>query len=300
MEKIRIGIRVFAGLLGSRIVAAVQRTQDMSVEVGVVVPDRTLETHCDAIIDDCAYPAAREVVDKHYRGFPGVILLQDGAAPEGRLIAPPCIAKGGAGNRYRMGDCIMAGLVPLLYPFRDDAKKFRIHLLTQFDGKEPDYLITERAHAFYLREDLRRKVTGDIGSLFKGQDADVAAVVQIPSLLHYELTVQIELDQWIEGGEVRRRLAEMPRVRVAPSGIVSTYGINLAMSFSNNIPPIIVFKDLIEPWFGRAAQKIRFVAALCYSTAAVLSNLDAIRMLVQDMDPIEAMRQTDRDMGFIP
>ena len=91
----------------------------------------------------------------------------------------------------------------------------------------------------------------------------------------------------------------MPRVRVAPSGIVSTYDINLARGVSNNIPPIIVFKDSIEPYDGGSSQRIRFVAALYYRTAAVLPNLDALRMLVQNMDPIEAMRQTDKDMGFV-
>jgi len=353
-NKIRIGIRGAAGLLGSRIAAAIERTNDMSLEVGVVLPDRTLETilnrnqllpqsratlpkqmfvqvpkhqgresdivrelnarddvhfqgisqlnwkhHCDVIIDN-AYPAGKDAVEEQYRRFPGIIILQDGAAPEGRLIVPPLLApERDQGNRYRMGDCILSGLVPLLYPLQDIAKRIRVHLLTQFDGRESDYLITERAHAFYVRDDLRKKVATDLGTLFPGQDIAVDAVIQIPSLLHYQLTLHIELDAAITPQELRGRLTLMPRIRVAPSGVTSTYDVNLARSCSERIPPIIVFESALEP-HTVASRQVRIVAALYYRTAAVLPNLDAIRMLTKGMDPIAAMRQTDTDMGFNP
>ncbi|MFA4818618.1 MAG: hypothetical protein WC621_02125 [Patescibacteria group bacterium] len=351
-SKIRVGIRGVAGLLGSRIAAAIQRTNDIKLEVGVVLPDRTLETllnrrqflpqfqcalpkqlfvqvpnhtggeseivrqlnargqvrfqgvsqlswrkSCDVIIDN-AYPAGKEVVEEQYRAFPGIVILQDGAAPEGRLIVPPLTAPdAGQGNRYRMGDCILSGLVPLLYPLRDIAKTVRVHLLTQFDGRESDYLITERAHAFYVRDDLRVKVTKDLGVLFPDQEIDVEAVIQIPSLLHYQLTLSVELREAINHNDLRYRLGTMPRVRLVPSGVTSTYDVNLARSFSDEIPPIVVFESSLEPGVG-ASSMVRIVAALYYRTAAVLPNLDSIRILAQGMDPIEAMRQTDRDMGF--
>lgn len=353
--KIRVGIRGVAGLLGSRIAAAMQKTNDMSLEVGVVLPDRTLETvlnrgqflpqsqgalpkqlfvqipnhkgreseivhqlnarkqvhfrgvsqlswrkSCDIVIDN-AYPAGKEVVEEQYRTFSGIVILQDGAAPEGRLIVPPLIAPdANQGNRYRMGDCILSGLVPVLYPLRDIAKTVRVHLLTQFDGRESDYLISERAHAFYVRDDLRTKVAQDLGKLFPDQEIDVEAVIQIPSLLHYQFTLHVELRETITHDDLRCRLKTMPRIRLAPSGVTSTYDVNLARSFSDEIPPIVVFESSLEPGVVDSSRMVRLVAAIYYRTAAVLSNLDAIRILAQGMDPIKAMRQTDRDMGFNP
>ncbi len=351
-DKTRVGIRGVAGLLGTQIADAIQKTKDISLEVGVVLPDKTLDTvlsrakflpqsksalpkqlfvqvpvhlgrenmivrelnhresttfqgisqlswkkNCDVIIDN-AYPAGKEVVEEQYNSFPGKIILQDGASPEGRLIVPPMIAPDtNQGNRYRMGDCILSGLVPLLYPFRDVMQNMRIHLLTQFDGREVDYLITERAHAFYVRDDLRAKVQGSLETLFPNQGVDVEAVIQIPSLLHYQLTLNLEMQEPLSKVEVHERLNSMPHVRLVPNGVTSTYDINLARSFSEKIPPIIVFESSLESRYEKT-NTVRIVAALYYRTAAVLPNLDAIRIVSQGMDPIKAMRQTDRDMGF--
>ena len=195
-EPVRVGIRGVAGLLGSRVGVAIARTQDMRLEVGVALPDKTLDSvlsrcqllegydctlptrmfiqsvnnseresdvvrrlnskqdiirfegasqlswkaTCDAIVDT-AYPSGKEIFAEQYRNFPGVILLQDGASPVGRLIVPPLMDSnsGERANLYRMGDCILSGIVPLLYPFRETASRIRVHMVTQFDGREADY-----------------------------------------------------------------------------------------------------------------------------------------------------------------
>ena len=59
----------------------------------------------------------------------------------------------------------------------------------------------------------------------------------------------------------------------------------------------MVFANTVRAILNRT-YTVRMLAAIYYRTAAVLPNLDAIRILVQGMDPLEAMRQTDRDMRF--
>ncbi len=356
-DPIRVGIRGAAGLLGSRLAAAIHCAHDMSLEAGVVLPDRTLEatlnrcrmlkgyTHnfpkrmfvqsgnhgeresevvrrlnaehaliqfegasqlnwraLTDVIVDTAYPAGKETFADQYRTFPGTILLQDGASPEGRLVVPPLVAReeGARINVYRIGDCILSGIVPILYPFRELAFRVRVHMLTQFDGREADYLITERAHAFYVRNDIREKVERELSVLFPDQEVAVQAVVQIPSILHYQATLELELREPIAHDALRQLFQEMPRVLLVPASVSSTYDINLARSFSDAIPPIMVFEHALHPQTGARSNLVRIVAAIYYRTAAVLPNVDAIRMLTRGTDPLEAMRQTDRDMGFAP
>ena len=64
------------------------------------------------------------------------------------------------------------------------------------------------------------------------------------------------------------------------------------------IPPIAVLGSTLEVVRSDTSTNIRVVLALYYRTLAVIPNLDAIRILAQGMDPLAAMRQTDRDMGF--
>ena len=354
-NKARVGIRGIAGLLGSRLVNAITMpdTEDLSLEVGVVIPDKSLETflnrgnlirgfserlpvkmfmqsnksstrenellkewnakqdvvsflgssqlnwkrHCDVIIDT-AYPAGREIFEQQYKNFPGIILLQDGAAPDVHLIVPPFMGKFEKTTMFRMGDCILSGVIPILYPFRDMAEKIKLHMITQYTGREPDYLIAERAQSFFLREDVRERVEKDLELLFPLQEIEISQVVQIPSILHYQATIEIELKETISNGDLREMISEMPRIKMLPQGISSTYDVNLARSMKDSIPPIMIFQSSLYPKPRQKSTKVRISAAIYYRTAAVLPNLDAIRILKGGMDPLSAMRETDRLMGF--
>lgn len=355
-EQIRVGIRGI-GLLGSRLLWAIGRTQDMRCTVGVVVPDKSLDgllaraaiqprlracfpeqmfvsvpkhmgresqrvrelnarqrivefegasqldwkQECDVIVDT-AWPAGRDAVEKQYQTFPGPILLQDGAGPKGRLIVPPVLASERAedGKFWRLGDCMVSGIVPLLYPFHKQVARARLSVLMQYDGREPDYLIPERAHAWYLRDDLREKLRRDLGVLYPRVEVEVASVVQIPSMLHYEVTVELELYTVTAQEQARAYLATMPHVRILPPQVTSTYELNLVRGESHDgIPPITVLAASLEPAQGQPSRRVRFCAALYYRQAAILPNVDAIRIAAQGADPVAAMRQTDRDMGFV-
>lgn len=255
---------------------------------------------CDVIVDT-AWPAGKEAVEKQYRHFEGPILVQDGAAPDGRLIVPPGLApeREEDGKFLRMGDCMLSRIVPLLWPLQKQCASVRLSLLMQYDGREPDYTIPERIDAWYLRDDLREKLTRDLGALYPRLEVEVASVVQIPALLHYAVTCELKMHQVVAHEQVLAAWQEMPRVRVLPAAVISTYDLNLARSFDERIPPITVLASSVEPRPGVPSRYVRFVAALYYRSAAVLPNVDAIRMLTRGLHPLEAMRQTDRDMGFV-
>lgn len=354
-HQIRVGIRGI-GLLGSRLLGAIARTTDMCCTVGVVVPDKSLDSllaraamqprlsaclpeqmflsvpkhlgreservrelnarqrmvefkgasqldwtqACDVIVDT-AYPAGQEAVRDAYARFPGTILLQDGAAPAGRLIVPPCMAPQSAEDEkfWRLGDCMLSGIVPLIYPFREQVARARLSVLMQYDGREPDYTIAERVQAWYLRDDLREKLRRDLGALYPRVEVEVASVIQIPSMLHYSVTVELELHTVTAHEQVRAYLATMPHVRMLPPEVTSTYVLNLARAESSDgIPPITVLASSLEPVSGQPSRRVRFCAALYYRQAAILPNVDALRIAARSADPIAAMQQTDRDMGF--
>lgn len=261
--------------------------------------------HCDCIVDT-AYPAGKQdAVVQQYNAFPGYIIIQDGAFPEGALIAPPVVppntSRRGTGTLYRMADCILSGVVPLIHAFHEYASEINLSMLTQYNGREQDYLIVERAGAVYLREDIRQKVQEDLSTLFPAAHVDVASVVQIPSLLHYQGTLTIKLSSRISRQETLDILARMPRIDVLPSGISSTYEINLSRGMRDSLKPVSVFSDSVQVRHHANGTELRIVFVIYYRTVAVLANLDAIRILGDDgsyKTPLDIMKRTDQEAGF--
>jgi hypothetical protein len=351
MRKIRVGMRGVAGLLGSRLAAAIARTSDISLEIGTVIPDASLtrmlsrmdllrgqnilpkeifldcpkhmgntadvvrklnkeQSHihfrmasqicwhksCDVIVDT-AYPAGDKSLEQMYHGFRGPILLQDGAAPHGTLVVPP-YREQGMGNVFRMGGCIISALLPVISPLQELVSSVRVtNVLTQYDGVEKDYLLQERTQALYIREDLRESVESSLRLMLPDAEVSVSSVVQIPSIPHYQATIEFELAEKITGDELRTRYSNAPHVMLAPPGVMSTYDINLARYFGE-MPPLLIFDGALTPERGKTSRTVRICMAIHYRAAVVLPNLDAIRILAQHMSPMAAMRQTDKDMGF--
>lgn len=251
---------------------------------------------CDVVID--AAMGKDHVLQPQYNTFPGPIILQDGEYPRGRLIAPPLIAPAQGGNRYRQGGCLLSGLAPILHAFRDDLRQVRLHVVMQYDGRDTDFLITERTNTFRLADHYRPRMEEELKQLLPRTQTQVVSVIQIPGMLHYTVTLELELSGSAASAAIRQHLAEQPRLRLLPDSVTGTYEINLARVLDERIPPILVFGGSIAttPYSGRTL--VRLTLALYYRTLAVLPNLDAIRILCQGYEPLEAMRQTDRDLGF--
>lgn len=252
---------------------------------------------CDVVID--AGVGRDHALQKQYATFSGPIILQDGEYPRGRLIAPPLIAPAQGGNRYRQGGCLLSGIVPVLAPWQQQLCRVRLHIVMQHDGRDADFLITERLNSFRMAEQYRPRLEDELTQLFPGAAILVDSIIQIPGLLHYAVTIEAELQGSWSKAEISETLSHCPRIRILPDGVLGTYEVNLARAVSDSIPPILVFGGSIEANSSAPnTTTVRLCLGLYYRTLAVLPNVDAIHMLAHGLTPLEAMRQTDRAMGF--
>ena len=252
---------------------------------------------CDVVIDAATSATGKERTAV-FQGFTGPIILQDGAYPHGRLIAPPLIAASQGGNRFRQGGCFISGVMPVLAAFQEGLKRARMYLIMQYDGREADFLITERVITFRVADQYRPRMREELAALLPDARCEVMSVIQIPGMLHYAVTLELECHGSLTAEDVREILRTIPRVRYLPPEVNGTYELNLARVLDDRIPPITPLGSTLEVQSSGGTTNVRLVLALYYRTLAVLPNLDAIRMLIQGMNPIDAMRQTDRDMGF--
>ncbi|MBI2010662.1 MAG: hypothetical protein HYS89_00250 [Candidatus Colwellbacteria bacterium] len=349
-DKVRVGIRGAAGLLGSRLAIAIAQSKDMELAVGIFKYDPTLQRlldrydfggplarsalpkkvyldepedtiarlnsgsgflrfhpveqldlgqTCDIVIDAAA-PGMRHALQKQYQAFPGAVILQDGEYPRGRLISPPLVAPPQGGNKFRQGGCFLSGVVPVLAALRDVARSVRIHLVMQYDGRESDFLVTERVNTFRIADAYIPRMEDELKQLFPEMEIVVESVIQIPGMLHYAVSLEIETRSVILASTIIERLGSVPRVRVLPDSVMGTYDINLARVIDDRVPPILVFGGSLRVTPKGKATVLRLKLALYYRTLAVLPNIDAIRILARSADPLEAMGQTDKDMGFSP
>lgn len=252
---------------------------------------------CDIIVDAAA-PGMGHALQSQYQEFPGPVILQDGEYPRGRLIAPPVMAPPQGGNRFRQGGCFLSGVVPVLAAFQDIAKSARMHLVMQYDGRESDFLITERVNTFRIADMYIPRMEDELAQLFPEMAIVVESVIQIPGMLHYAVSLEIKTRDAISAAMVYERFNNIPHVRVLPDSVMSTYDINLARVIDDRVPPILVFGGSLRVVAQGDGSMVRVKLALYYRTLAVLPNIDAVRILACETDPIEAMRQTDQDMGF--
>ena len=263
---VRIGLRGFAGLLGSRLASYLAKEPNYVLKVGILRNDPTLvrlmeraflvaskggksvfaeqmfldETdqvvrrinehygglvrfhtlanldlaECDIVID-AASPGRNHELQSHYQTYQGPVVYQDGEYPRGRLMSPPFMQTNQGGNRFRQGGCILSGCVPLLAPFVDCLREVKIHLVMQYDGREADHTISERVNTFRVVEAYRPRIEEELGVLIPA-NFSVVRVIQIPSMVHYALSLTIEVEETICAEDVKSRLCDSPRVQVVP------------------------------------------------------------------------------------
>ncbi|MBI4049519.1 MAG: hypothetical protein HY395_01735 [Candidatus Doudnabacteria bacterium] len=344
-DKIRVGIRGFGGLLGTRLVAALRRMPDMEITAGVMRKDSSLDrllkyagysglpsasvfaSHmfldepaevvadvnarnwmaqfaplseldlnqlCDVVID-AASPGRNHSLQDHYQKFKGHVIYQDGEYPRGWLIAPPLTAQSLGGNRYRQGGCFLSGVVPVLAALGQYLKSARINLVMQYDGRESDYMVAERVNCFRVADHYRPRMEEELRQLFPNIEIAVESVIQIPSLVHYVVSLVLETEQ-LPPITVQNMLDNIPHCRLMP--ILDTHELNLARVTTDSIPPISILFDTLQTKPGDKGMQVELKLALYYRNLAVLPNIDAVRILATGADPIDAMRQTDRELGF--
>lgn len=350
-DRIHVGIRGMAGLLGKRLALEIQKHPDIEIICGILKNDETLKRFlygpfeddmawirnipmyldegrrivqeinesqqkirfgaadqlnlgkmCDILVDTAA-PGSREKWDQRYEHFKKPVIIQSGEYPHGKLIAPPLIEEGKKqGNIYRQGDCILSALSPILAPFKSTAKRIRVNIVMQYDQRLQDYTTNQRINALYLRDDLGRQLEGELKSLFNEQEMIMENVLQKPGLDYYLATLHLDTKKPMSGQYVRQMLEERPRIKIAPEGITSTYEIDHllreeAHALGRDIPPIVLYSSDLN-YSQPKKRDIRIRAAIYSRLIAVLPNIDAIRILARNMEPLTAMRMTDHYTGF--
>lgn len=262
------------------------------------ISELNLAEECDVVID--AGVGRDHALQKQYTAFRGPIILQDGEYPRGRLIAPPLLTVNQGGNRYRQGGCLLSGIVPILAALPQPLRQVRLQIVMQHDGRDSDFMITERLNSFRLADHYIPRLEDELHQLFPQTEVTVASIVQIPGLLHYAVIIETDIPGLWQVDHIQQALLCAPRVRLLPNSMTGSYEINLARATTNCIPPILVFGGSIATALHSTYTSVRFGMALYYRTLAVLPNLDSIRMLLQGLSSVAAMDQTDRDMGFKP
>ena len=260
-----------------------------------------LAKECDLIIDAASPGSAQKWLGR-YDAFKGLVVLQSGEYPLGRSIVPPKKMPHESEDKlFRQGDCVLSGIVPVLSYLEPISKRVIMHIVTQYTEKLNDYTTDQRLGSTYIRDEVKQQVESELAPLFPETELVLLGVSQVSGLSYYTATLLVETKCPISGQEIKELLENRPRIRVVP-GIKSTYEIShfhkeRMQALGREIPPITVFGSDLNSC--AKSTMFRIMIAIDYRYIAVLPNIDATRMLVQNMDGEEAMRITDRNMGFI-
>ncbi|AEJ00196.1 hypothetical protein Nit79A3_0299 [Nitrosomonas sp. Is79A3] len=256
---------------------------------------------CDIVIDTTPSGNGKAWRDR-YAAFGKYVVFQSGAFPDGSLITPPYLIKDKREKFFRQGNCIISALSPIFYALDEMIESAKINVIMQYTGKLlVDIPTNQRIHSTYLADELFLQMNEELGSLFPYKNIRLSDLYQVPSLDYYSMSLHLVLKEKVTKKNIRKILMDTPRIFVTPDVITSTYEIDHFLreqvkESGNDLPPITVYGCDLADDIRRNEIVIR--AAIYSRTIAVLPNIDAIRMLVKDEDPIEAMRRTDTYAGF--
>ncbi|MBS1266836.1 MAG: Glyceraldehyde-3-phosphate dehydrogenase [Candidatus Woesearchaeota archaeon] len=277
-----------------KIVRQVNRSQS-KVEF-VPVDQANLKNLCDIIVDATPPGCRGDKWDRIYRNFGKPVILQSGEYPDGVLIAPPIVPE--TTNLYRQGDCILSGIAPLIDPFREILKGVRVNILMQYGQYLNDYPTSQRVNSTYLNIELANQIEDELGVLLPGKHVVMEQLLQVPALNYYTITLHLETEKPISEKKAAHVLELRPRIMRCE--FTSTYEIDHfvreeANAFGMEVPPIVVY-DFHNS--ERKIKDIKVTAAIYSRLIAILPNIDTIRIISQNMHPLESMALTDKYAGF--
>lgn len=267
----------------------------------------SLNRLCDVFVDATRRPPnARNIFDDRFSGFNGSVLLQSSEYPRGRLISPPMIEPEDDDtkrepNIYRQGDCILSGVVPVLASIAPISTKVRLNIVMQLDEPLNTFPTQQNIVGMYPKRDSAKRVEEQLHRLFPEHEIDVDSVIQIPSHDTYTATIHATVPPDITHEDIKRILSESPRIRIAPSYIKSTPDIDQSIREPANMlghqtSPITVYDAFLETKRRKDHNVVRIQVAIYSRLAAILPNIDSIRILGSQMAALEAMRLTDRNL----
>lgn len=267
----------------------------------------SLNQFCDVLVDATRRPPnTKNAFEERYSSFTGAVLLQSAEYPRGRLISPPLIepetdATRLESNIYRQGDCILSGTVPVLAAIADVAKGTRLNIVMQLDEPLNTFPTQQNIVGMYPRKDAANRVEAQLNSLFPKQEIEVDSVIQIPSHDTYTATIHATVPSDITHEDIKSMLKQSPRVRIAPDHIRSTPDLDQSMRepasmLGRQISPIMVYDAFLETKRYNNHNVVRIQVAIYSRLAAVLPNIDSIRMLGGKISALEAMKLTDENL----
>lgn len=256
----------------------------------------------DAIVDAAIVPGKdglKNFYDDFSRSKP--IVFQSGTYPQHHLASPPFgpmpLAEGP--YTYRQGDCLLSGVGPLIFPFRERIRKLDLHLLVQRQKRLNDYTLRDNLDDLIVTPGLEDRVKREVHELLPHLDESCveASVFEVPGHDYYLCEVKVRLAEPLTEEDFLETLRGQPRVTVLPPTIeISTGQVQQLIrepliENGRRLKPILVFSC---PGAVRIRDNQLLFRAAFYSKAiTMLPNIDTVRSVVRGMTPLEAMRQTD-------
>jgi len=327
---IRVGIRGYCGLLGSRLALAIQKQSDMEVTVGIVkndltlkrldmlpIPDILLLDEKKEIFDvlDSRYPFQREdqvklngtcdilidasvgdIEKRINKNKIGPVIYQSGDYPHFSLISPPYVPNNT--RIFRQGDCILSALSPVIYPLEKHISSMGIHVNMQLNSRLHDYPTRQRIGSTYLGDELEDQINNELKQL-KLKNIQIDSLYQRPGFDYYDITLMLKTKKSLTGKNLQEILTS-PRIKIVDAG--STYEIEQhyreeTESLGRSIAPISVYRKDLDSTKPKKEHRIRL--AVYSKLIAVLPNIDSIRILAGKIKPLVAMQMTDDNMNFL-
>ena len=340
METIKIGIRGL-GLLGTRLAMMIAGQDDLITTFGIIVNDRfsvntifalaawgkdhkvefwqklyvdapeaevkklnrnqslvkflpieglIISDSCDILIDTACSEA---------QGIGVPVMLQSGAAPQGQLFIPPMERP--SGQIFRLGDCLLSGLVPLLWPFRTELSGINITSLTTIASMPSPggYLLPELVTGVKVNRKVTEALMDNLPQLFNCP-VKIGEAYQIAGLEYYTVAMTLSFEQQTKVDDLKNIWQQTPRVWLTPEipGLIISSTTSLdyfcgrpSRYLQQPLSPIIIYTDLLKQ---ESDTDVKLVIVIRHEVITAMSNLDAARMVIRSMSADDAMERLDR------
>ena len=321
--KLRIGLRGVAGQLGSRICAAVNSQQDMTVSLGIGRKDQSFRDRalalevanpesefifCDEddiwveqripqnvdVFIDATTPGIASRYTEVYSSYGIPVIVQSGDRSFSHISSPPKISDNN--KLVRQGDCNVSGLTPVLSALDGVIESAQLTVIMQYGTILKDKPRDTRLHTVDFQSGT--KLHEDLQQLFPELDFVVNQIVQVPGLRYYAHIIDLVTNVTVDKEEIYELLDQHPRIRCM-SEVTSSFQVHergeMYRLRGKNLPPITPLTILT---IEHDPKHLSFYVVVDSRFVTVYPNVDLARILGTGVAPIEAMKKTDAALNF--
>lgn len=258
---------------------------------------------CDAILDATIIRGKDNLEDfyNHYSKRKPVI-FQSGTYPNNTLVSPPFESGESELKRYRVGNCLLSGISPVLKLLQNRTRSMALTFVVQRQTTLNEYTTNDNLSDIISNPETDDFLEKNMRELMPELDEFHAETFEIPGHDYYRCNIRIKLAQKTTREEILDELEDCPRVHLAPTSLpISTGQVKqlLKEQIEENggkLEPIICFSCP-----GGVEVKGEFLnikVAIFSKAIAVLPNIDAVRGFCTGMPMLESMRITDEQFGY--